>query len=56
MKSAPPTDANGRTDVSAPGVGAHQRHLTASPRHATGASMPALPSLAAGEPVTPGGG
>ena len=32
-KAAPPADLSGNTDVSAPGVGAHQRHLQASNTH-----------------------
>jgi predicted CxxxxCH...CXXCH cytochrome family protein len=33
-RAAPPGDLEGRSEVSAPGVGAHQIHLTASPTHA----------------------
>lgn len=33
LRAAPPTDTRGNTDVSAPGVGAHQLHLRASATH-----------------------
>ncbi len=32
-KAAPPIDLSGNTDVTRPGVGAHERHLTATSRH-----------------------
>lgn len=33
IQSAPPTDVAGHTEVGYPGVGAHERHLLASPRN-----------------------
>lgn len=33
LKAAPPTDTKGNTEIAAPGVGAHQRHLRPSATH-----------------------